>query len=63
MPPIRESRTERETREQTQAANRYSIERRLQATGLLLLALAVLLATVLRAGIHNVFLPRWWHPW
>ncbi len=39
------------------------LERRRQIRGLLLLALAILLFSLLRAGIHNVFTPGWWRLW
>ncbi len=32
----------------------------MQLAGLLVLAAAVLIWTVLYAGVHNVFLPGWW---
>jgi ferric-dicitrate binding protein FerR (iron transport regulator) len=38
-------------------------ERRGTVRGLLLLALVVLIASVLRAGVEKVFLPGWWRPW
>ena len=38
-------------------------ERRSMARGLLLLALGVLVASVLRAGVGRVFLPGWWRHW
>jgi len=37
--------------------------RRRQVTGLLWVALAVLLFTALRAGWHAIFLPGWWRLW
>ena len=36
---------------------------RSMARGLLLLALGVLVASVLRAGVGRVFLPGWWRHW
>ena len=38
-------------------------ERRRHVRGLLLLALAVLTFSLLRAGLHNVFTPGWWRVW
>jgi hypothetical protein len=38
-------------------------ERRRQVRGLLLIALAVIALSILRAGIHRVFTPGWWHLW
>jgi hypothetical protein len=38
-------------------------ERRRQVRGLLLIALAVLTFSILRAGIHRVFTVGWWHLW
>ena len=41
-----------------------SLERRRQVRGLLLLALAVLIFSLLRAGLHHVFTPAgWWRLW
>jgi hypothetical protein len=37
-----------------------AIERRLQTGAALVLALAVLVTIVLRAGLHNVFATGWW---
>jgi hypothetical protein len=42
---------------------RRLIERRRQVRGLLLLALAVLVFSLLRAGTHNIFTPGWWRLW
>ena len=39
------------------------MERRRQIRGLLLLAAAVLLFTILRAGLHRVFPTGWWRLW
>lgn len=61
--PVRESHEERQQREHAEAAVRYTAERRLQVVGLLLLAAAVLVGTVLHAGVRNVFLPGWWRCW
>jgi hypothetical protein len=38
-------------------------ERRRQIRGLLLLALAILIFSLLRADLHNVFTPGWWRLW
>jgi len=38
-------------------------ERRRQVRGLLLLAALVLLFSILRAGVHNVFTRGWWRLW
>ncbi len=38
-------------------------ERRRQVRGLLLIACAVLVFSVLRAGVHRVFTVGWWHLW
>lgn len=38
------------------------IERRRQVRGLLLLAIAILLLSITRAGWHRVFTPGWWRP-
>jgi len=37
--------------------------RRRQLRGLLLLALAVILFAILRAGVHRVFTAGWWRLW
>ncbi|MBS1815370.1 MAG: hypothetical protein JSS87_10880 [Acidobacteria bacterium] len=42
---------------------RDAAERKRQVRGLLLLALIVLVATLLHAGVRNVFLPGWWRLW
>ena len=63
QPMVRETREERERREAAHAAERVLLERRMQAVGLTVLAVLVLLVTVLRTGIHNVFLPGWWRLW
>jgi len=38
-------------------------ERRRQIRGLMLLAFAVLVFSILRAGVSNVFTPGWWRLW
>jgi hypothetical protein len=38
-------------------------ERRRQVCGLLLLAALVIVFSVLRAGVHNVFTRGWWRLW
>ncbi|WP_035358953.1 hypothetical protein [Edaphobacter aggregans] len=38
-------------------------ERKRQIRGLMLLAFAVLLFVILRAGVSNDFTPRWWRLW
>jgi hypothetical protein len=42
---------------------RRQIERRRQIRGLLVLAVAILIFSLLRAGVHNVFTPGWWRLW
>jgi hypothetical protein len=43
---------------------RRNAERRRQLRGLLLLALAILLFSLLRVGLHRVFTPAgWWRLW
>ncbi len=37
-------------------------ERRSQLRGLIYLAVAVLLFSLLRAGVHRVFTTGWWRP-
>ncbi|QMV19363.1 hypothetical protein GOB94_12230 [Granulicella sp. 5B5] len=44
-------------------AERARLERRSMVRGLVLLALLVLVVSMLRAGVHNVFLPGWWRHW
>jgi hypothetical protein len=41
---------------------REGIEHRSMVRGLLILAVIVLLASMVRAGFGNVFTPGWWHP-
>jgi hypothetical protein len=43
--------------------SRRQIERRRQVRGLLLLAIAILIFSLLRAGSHNIFTPGWWRLW
>jgi hypothetical protein len=38
-------------------------ERRRQIRGLLLLAALVILFSIFRAGVHNVFTHGWWRLW
>jgi hypothetical protein len=38
-------------------------ERRRQIRGLLLLAAVILIFSLLRSGLHNVFTPGWWRVW
>jgi hypothetical protein len=38
-------------------------ERRRQTRGLLMLAVAAIVFTIDRAGIHNVFTRGWWRFW
>ena len=55
---------ERALAEQTaHRAVRAQLERRSVVRGLVLLAVIVLVASVLRAGVCNVFLPGWWRHW
>ena len=42
---------------------REAVESRGQVRALLLLAIVVLLFSVARAGIGNVFVPGWWRQW
>ncbi len=55
MPPHTDSAAETQ--------ERLAAERRLQVGAALLLGLIVLISIVLRAGVHNVFLPGWWRLW
>jgi len=47
----------------TSTAARGQIERRRQVRGLLLLAIAILIFSIFRAGTHNIFTPGWWRLW
>ncbi len=38
-------------------------ERRRMTRGLLILGLAILLASIAHAGLHRVFYPGWWRQW
>jgi hypothetical protein len=42
---------------------RRQTERRRQIRGLLLVAIAILVFSILRAGPHNIFTPGWWRLW
>jgi hypothetical protein len=42
---------------------RRQAERSRQIRGLLLIAGALLIFIVLRAGLHNIFTPGWWRLW
>ena len=42
---------------------REAVERRRQARGLTLLALAALFFSLLRFGLHRIFTPGWWRLW
>ena len=44
-------------------SNAQQHERRRQLRGLMLLAVAVLLFSIFRKGIHIVFPPGWWRLW
>lgn len=44
-------------------AERARVQQRSVVRGLVLLALMVFLVSVLRARVHNVFLPGWWRHW
>ncbi len=44
-------------------AAREAAERRQQARGLVLLALAALVFSLARFGFHRVFTPGWWRLW
>ncbi len=49
---------------QSQSTRRKHAERRRQVRGLMLLAIAVLVFSLLRAGLHTIFTPRgWWRLW
>jgi hypothetical protein len=45
------------------STSRRQTERRRQVGGLLLLAIAILIFSLLRAGMHNIFTPGWWRLW
>jgi hypothetical protein len=47
----------------TSTTARRQIERRRQVRGLLLLAIAILIFSILRTGTHNIFTPGWWRLW
>jgi hypothetical protein len=49
--------------ESAPSAARRQIERRRQVRGLLLLAIAILVFSLLRAGTHTIFTPGWWRLW
>jgi hypothetical protein len=47
----------------TPSTARRQIERRRQIRGLFLLALAILLFSWFRVGMHTIFTPGWWRLW
>jgi hypothetical protein len=47
----------------TKLADSLAQERRRQVRGLMLLAFAVLLFSILRAGVGRVFTHGWWRLW
>jgi hypothetical protein len=47
----------------TRHPEQFKQERRRQVRGLVLLAVAVIVFSVLRAGVHHVFTPGWWRLW
>jgi len=47
----------------TKLADSLAQERRRQVRGLMLLAFAVLLFSILRKGVSNVFPAGWWRLW
>jgi hypothetical protein len=47
----------------TQMSYSRQQERRRQVRGLLLLALAIFLFSLLRGGVHRIFTPGWWRLW
>ena len=53
----------RMTTHKTSYSKTEQLERRRQLRGLILLAIAVIAFTVLRAGMHRVFTPGWWRLW
>jgi len=56
--------SEKSEKSAARSALRKSVERRRQVRGLLLLAVAVLLFSLLRVGVHRVFTPPgWWRLW
>ena len=57
------SRTDAEQDASRYLAEREALERRRQLRGLLLIAALVLILSVARASVENVFPQRWWHPW
>jgi hypothetical protein len=55
--------TPRERNEAQKRLRAKSTERAQQVRGLLLLALAALVFSILRAGVHRVFTPGWFRLW
>ncbi len=51
------------TPQSTDSALRERVERRRQTRGLVLLALAVLVFSLLRFGLHRAFPAGWWRLW
>jgi hypothetical protein len=66
-PPAIPAATQRQQRELAELGTyhreREDVERRRQLRGLLLLALVVIVASIVRAGFGRVFPASWWHLW
>lgn len=63
-PPALTERDERREGERLGRLNaRVRLEERSLLRGLILLALVILLASLLRAGFGRLFVPRWWTQW
>jgi hypothetical protein len=66
-PPRPPALTEREQRRESARIDRLSarvrLEQRSLLRGLILLAVVILIASLVRAGFGRLFVPRWWTQW
>ncbi len=66
-PPRPPALTERDQRRETERLGRLkgrvALEQRGLLRGLILLALAILIVSLARAGFGRLFVPAWWRQW
>jgi hypothetical protein len=66
-PPRPPALTEREQRRESgrlrTLGGRIGVEQRSLLRGLILLAVVILIASLVRAGFGRLFVPRWWSQW
>jgi hypothetical protein len=67
QPPRPPALTEREQRRESARlrtlSERMGVEQRSLLRGLILLAVVILIASLVRAGFGRLFVPRWWTQW